>query len=222
MIVSEREFVQVQRQIVRAHLVVTAHNSALEQAPEAFNRVRMSRADNVFVLPVIDGLMHKAVALEMAIAGIFIGRHQRDFLRDGFLNEILKRPEFRIFDHLADDITLAAYGSDHHRLTAVVWALSVAALPVVPIFVFATDPSFVRFDLTDQLLERLVLHRGADARAHIPRGFIAAAANLPMDLKRAHSLLRLAHQVSDLKPRHERIFGVLEDRAGDYAEAIAV
>ena len=42
MIVPERKFVQVQRQIVLAHLVVTAHNSALEQAPEAFNGVRVS------------------------------------------------------------------------------------------------------------------------------------------------------------------------------------
>ncbi len=61
MIVSERKFVQVQRQIILAHLVVTAHNSALEQAPEAFNRVRMRRADNVLMLTVIDGFMDETV-----------------------------------------------------------------------------------------------------------------------------------------------------------------
>ena len=47
----------------------------------------------------------------------------------------------------------------------------------------------------------------------IPSGSILAASDLPMNLKRADTLLRLAHQVGDLKPCYERILGVLEDRA---------
>src|SRR6202030_4170833 len=35
-------------------------------------------------------------------------------------------------------------------------------------------------------------------------------------------LLGLAHQVGDLKPSNERVFRILENRAGGYAEAIGV
>src|ERR1700735_519052 len=116
MIVSEREFVQVQRQIALAHLVVAAHNSALEQAPEAFNRVRMSRADNVLVLAVADGLMDESVRAKMTIASVFISRHQRDFLRDGFFEEVFQRIESGFFNHLTDYVSLAADASEYHRL----------------------------------------------------------------------------------------------------------
>lgn len=124
MVVSEREFVQVQRQIILAHLVVTAHNSALEQAPKAFNRVRMSRADNVLILGVIDSPMDETVRAEMTVAGAFIGRHQRDFLRDGFSNETVKRIESSSLDHLADYVSLSADCADHHRLAYRVAALA--------------------------------------------------------------------------------------------------
>ena len=80
MIVPERKFVQIQRQIILAHLVVTAHNSALEQAPKAFNRVRMSRANNVLMMAVIDRFVDETVSAKMAVSEILISRHERDFL----------------------------------------------------------------------------------------------------------------------------------------------
>ena len=124
MVVPERKFVQVQRQIVLAHLVVTAHNSALEQAPKAFNRVRMNRTDNVLILAVIDRLMDETVRAEMTVSGAFIGRHKRDFLRDGFSNETVKRIEPSFLDHLADHVSLPADCADHHRLADSVAALT--------------------------------------------------------------------------------------------------
>ena len=81
------------------------------------------------------------------------------------------------------------------------------------IVVLAADVGFINFDLTHQSIERLIFHRGSDAMAHEPSGTIFAASNLAMDLKRTDTLLRLAHQVGDLKPCYERILGVLEDRA---------
>jgi len=99
MIVSERKFVQVQRQVILAHLVVTSHNSALEQAPEAFDRVRMSRADNILILVVTDRLVDESMCPKMTVASVFIGRNERHFLRYGFFHEVLQGVESGLFDH---------------------------------------------------------------------------------------------------------------------------
>ena len=173
MVVPESEFVQVQRQIALAHLVVAAHNSALEQAPEAFNRVRVRRADNVLIVAVVHGLMDESMRAKVTIASVFIGRHQRDFLRDGFLDEDFQRPESGFLNHLTDNVSLAADGSEYHRLVLHAEALP-AALANVLVEFLAADIRFVRLDFTHQFLERFVLHSSTDARAHVPSRFVRA------------------------------------------------
>src|SRR6266851_8550969 len=145
MIVSERKFVQVQRQIILAHLVVASHNSALEQAPEAFNRVRMRRADNVLALTVIDGLVDETMRAKMPVSGVFIGRDQRDFLRDGLFYKTVQRVESGFLDHLTDHVALAADGSDHHRLASAIWSATVTAFVPMLVRVFPADETFIRF-----------------------------------------------------------------------------
>jgi hypothetical protein len=56
-VVAELKFRDVQRQILLADLVIGTDNAALEDAPEALNRVRVNRADDVFALRVFDDLM---------------------------------------------------------------------------------------------------------------------------------------------------------------------
>ena len=56
-VVAELEFGDVQRQIFAADLVEGADDAALEDRPEAFNRVRVDRADDVLLGDVIDDLM---------------------------------------------------------------------------------------------------------------------------------------------------------------------
>ena len=51
-VVAERKFRQIQRQIRFADFVIAAHNSAPQQAPERFNRLRMDFAAHVGVDPV--------------------------------------------------------------------------------------------------------------------------------------------------------------------------
>ena len=43
-VISELKLRDVQRQIFAADLVITAHDAALEDAPEAFNRIGVDRA----------------------------------------------------------------------------------------------------------------------------------------------------------------------------------
>ncbi len=54
----------------------------------------------------------------MPVSEILIGRHERNFFRDGFFHEVFQRVESSLFDHLTDNISLAGDGSDHHRLAA--------------------------------------------------------------------------------------------------------
>src|SRR5216684_3230651 len=60
-VVAEHKFVQIERQILLAHLVIAAHDSALEQRPKAFNRVRVDDAVDVFARTVTDDAMWQGV-----------------------------------------------------------------------------------------------------------------------------------------------------------------
>ena len=55
-VVAELKLRDVQRQILGADLVERADDPALEDAPEAFNRIRVDRADNVTFRGVVDAL----------------------------------------------------------------------------------------------------------------------------------------------------------------------
>jgi hypothetical protein len=79
-VITELKLRDVQRQIFSAHLVERTDYAALEDRPEAFNRVGVNRADNVLVLVVIDHGV-RVVAQVIAIAAPRVGRQQADFVR---------------------------------------------------------------------------------------------------------------------------------------------
>jgi hypothetical protein len=56
-VVAELKLGNVQRHIFGAHLVECADYAALEDRPEAFNRIRVDRTDNVLLAVTIDRLM---------------------------------------------------------------------------------------------------------------------------------------------------------------------
>src|SRR6266852_2015306 len=72
-----------------------------------------------------------------------------------------------------------------------------------------------------QFREIVIAHCGADAMEHVPSRAVIATADLPMNLQSRDPFFALAHQVDDLEPSLERIVGILEDRLGNDAEAIA-
>src|ERR1700674_1030984 len=60
-IVAERKLREVERQIVFAHLVIAAHDAALQETPEGFQIVGMDLAAHVLMRFVIDVLMRKSL-----------------------------------------------------------------------------------------------------------------------------------------------------------------
>jgi hypothetical protein len=83
MVVAERELRQVERETLAANLMVAANDTALEQCPEAFNRVGMYVPPNVFMGGVINDFVRHS---EMTISRILI----RDDKLDAALSDLRK------------------------------------------------------------------------------------------------------------------------------------
>jgi hypothetical protein len=221
-VISELKFRDVQREIFAAYLVITAHNAALNQRPEALNRVGVDRADNVLAKLVIDNAVTVSVAGEIAVAGIGVGAEQADFVGNGFSYEILDRCHVGAENHAGNDVTLASDRADNRRLKRIVTATARAAsLVQMTVFIFPADVGFVYFDDAAELLDVLD-QRGADFVTHQPRGFVGTEAHVAHDLQCAHAFLAGQHQVNDFEPVAERLVGVLEDSPGDMGEPITV
>src|SRR5208283_5091530 len=116
----ELKLIQVRRQIFLAHVVIRADHAALQQRPERFHVVRVDGAAHVLAALVADGLMRQALpAFKVLIAGMFIGRDQRDFFFvHYFVNEPVQSRHIRVLDHLADYVALAGDRADDRSFVA--------------------------------------------------------------------------------------------------------
>src|SRR6266487_4174617 len=86
-IVAELELSNIERHVLAADLVKRAEHAALEDRPEALNRIRVNRADNIFVRGVIDDFMLREDFVEVFVTDPMIGHEQTDLVRDGLANE---------------------------------------------------------------------------------------------------------------------------------------
>src|SRR5579885_435751 len=78
-VIFELTFRDVERQIFAADFVIAADNRPFEDAPKAFNRIRVDRADHVAVRGMPTALM--VVLSQVVIDFVFIGRKQADLGR---------------------------------------------------------------------------------------------------------------------------------------------
>src|SRR5262245_2122020 len=81
-VVPKHKFVQVQRQITTADVVIRADHAALQQRPEVFNRVGMDCAANVFAVVVGDRPVWIALVPKVPLSPRVIGSNQRYLLTD--------------------------------------------------------------------------------------------------------------------------------------------
>src|SRR5260370_13095162 len=110
-IVAELEFSDIQRHVFGAHLVKRAHHAALEDRPEALNRLGMNRADDVLALGVVNGRV-RIFLVEFFVALPLIGAEQANLVRDGFAAKLAKRVGAAVFDNPSDHIALALDRAD--------------------------------------------------------------------------------------------------------------
>ena len=80
---TEGKFVQVERQVLAADVVVSADHATLEQAPERFNIVGVDVAANINAVAVADDFVR--IVGNLPIGRMLIGRQQTHLVGDGFL-----------------------------------------------------------------------------------------------------------------------------------------
>jgi len=85
-VIAPRKLCDVQGEIFAADLVECAHDTALEDAPEAFDRVGVDRTDNVILRVMPDGMV-RIVGGEFAVGRMLISREKRAFVGNNLANE---------------------------------------------------------------------------------------------------------------------------------------
>jgi hypothetical protein len=220
-VMTELELRQIQWQIFFAHVVVRADHATLQERPERFDIVRVDLAAHVLKCLVVYGLVRKCL-MQLLITRAFVRRNQIDFLRNHLADESRHGNSRGIFDNLASEIALARDRADDGNLADRTTALQLEALAQWPVSVLAADIGLVHFDNTHQLLEVGIVHRSAQAMAHIPRRLVGLASDLPLNLKRADAFLAVEHLPDDFKPSTKRVFSVLKNGTADDRKSIGV
>lgn len=218
-VMPELKFGDVRRQIFAADLVIGADNATLEDAPEAFNRVGMDRADNVVAAALADDPVRQ-IATKQPIARMLIGAEQANLVRNSLMHKAVQSCGIRVVDNPQHHVSLAADSADHRRFTGANAARSAVALVLMLVRRFAAHIGFVNLDNAAKLIEILFDQRRANAMAHIPSGLVRAETEMTVDLPRAHALFAGEHQVNDLKPHAQVNVRILENGPCDIGEPI--
>ena len=150
-VVAELKFRDVQRQIFFADFVERADHAALEDRPEALNRVGVNGTDNILLAMMVDRL--PGIFGQAVIDRAFIGRQQTDFVGNHFADERLSVDAVDVIEYPRDHVALALYGTDDRDFAGSFTARhAVVTLIPVAIFVFSTDVSFVNLNDAAKLL----------------------------------------------------------------------
>jgi hypothetical protein len=76
-VVTELKFIQVEREILLANVVVRPDDAPLEQRPKGFDIICVDVAANVFILGMFHAVVRESECAQVVIAGMLIGRNQR-------------------------------------------------------------------------------------------------------------------------------------------------
>ena len=111
-------------------LVERAHDGTLEQAPHAFNAVRVHVTDHPFVHGVVDGLVHCVFVTDAAIGQKLVSVDSLRFVLYGALDEVVERGLAGVLDMLKSDPSVTAIW-EQLELTLLIHHHSFPAPPLV-------------------------------------------------------------------------------------------
>jgi hypothetical protein len=219
-VVAELKFRDVKRHIFRRHFVERPDHATLEDRPEALNRVRVNRADNVLLFVMLHGLAR--IFDQPVVNLIVVSCQQANLVGNDLSHKRHGVLGVDVIENAGDHVALALDCANDRRLAGRLRA-GLAVVPLVPmaILVLAADVGFVDLDNAAQL-HRRINQRRADFVAHGMGRLVAAETHHALDLECAHSLLAGEHEMGDPKPVPEGLFGVLENRPAEAREPIAL
>jgi hypothetical protein len=219
-IVPELELCNVKMQVFLADVVECADDAALEDAPEAFNRVSVHCTDNVLPLRVVDGDVRIALT-ETMVPNPLIGAEQANLVRYGFIDKGLKRGSANVLNDPCDYVTFAADSASNDSLARTSWAGNAVAFVGMTVLGLATNERLIDLDNAAKFGFGLD-QSSADFVSHQPCGFDRTKTHVATKLACAHALFAGQDQMSDLEPVAKGLVGVFEDGPGDAGEAVAV
>lgn len=155
-VIPELSLSDIQRQVLAADLVIAANDGPLKQRPEALNRVRVDRTDNVLLLGVRDRAVREIVA-QIHVAAMFVGGEQADLGVADHVDELLHVVVIGAVNDTGHNIALALHGANDSNLCAL--ALLVLEVPVA---VIAADVGFVHLQDRDGIPNRADRDRDGD------------------------------------------------------------
>src|SRR5437868_6904438 len=145
-VVAELKLGDVERQIFGADFVERADHAALENRPEALDRLGMDRADDVLPSGMIDDAV-RILGIQAAIANPLVRTEQANLLRNRAAHEGLENVAANAADDAGNDLALALDRAGYRDLTrAGAPAPSASALVPVPVLRLAADEGFINFN----------------------------------------------------------------------------
>ena len=123
-VIPELKFRDVDRHIFGAHLVERADYAALEDRPEALNRVGMNSADHVLLAMMIDEGV-RIFFIQFFVTVPSVGRQQANLVGNNLVHEVNRGFAGYAFQNAGDDVALALNGTDDRRFAG-------SGAPVMP------------------------------------------------------------------------------------------
>lgn len=206
------QLVQIGVQMLHAHAMKRADDTAFQQAPNALNAVRVNLSAHPLLFPVVHRLMHR-----VRVANARVGRKlvRVDGLRIGrgvVCDELVENRLTRVMNDLQANLAPALNGTDSDGL--------VSAIPAPHAANLAANVSLVHFHDAAQKLGVGVPDCRTDAVAQMPCSLIGDAKGA-LHLQGADSLLRFSHEKDCHEPLHERQMAIMEDRPARGGKLIA-
>ena len=207
------QFFEVAVQMLRTDLVERADDGALQQAPDAFDAVRVHIADDPFLDGVTDDAVPRVGIPDAEVRQQLIGVDRLGLVLDVPVNESVERRLADVGDALKPYLAAALDRSRNPGLSDPVPGSHAAPA--------AADQGFVYFNDSEQCRpgQAVVAHRRADTVAQVPRGLVGHTER-PLELVGAHALSRFQQQVDRYEPLPKLKVGIVHDGSGRDAELV--
>lgn len=96
-VMPPRKFVQIQRQILLADVVLSADDSTLEQRPEGIKVRGVDFAAYILASAMVHALMRITDGAQIMVALVLIGRYQVNLVAHNLVDETIERLGVRVF-----------------------------------------------------------------------------------------------------------------------------
>lgn len=211
---SESELVHITAKMLFARVMIHASNTAFQQSPNAFYRVRMSQSTAILALRVVDGLVGKEQAANAAVSPVFV-RAERRANGNIIVNGLLNGRQIGRSDRHRFSSTATLTHSENRLFTD---RTATEHQPLISVFrgLLAADIRLVNFDNALQFVD-VRAARFAEPLKHKPRRFLRNA-YLFAQLERRDAFSGGNEQIHRVNPFVKRNVRPLKDRASPHGE----